>query len=324
MLKVDFPIDVLLENDRLLYQKLGFNPDIDKKLNSPFRKDRHPSFSFFKTKEGRILWKDFSTGEVGNVISFASKLYKVSNASSISVLSNFLRDYNITLTVVKSSYKKEIKPKEPATKLFKANYRNFLKYDLNYWNSYNITENILNFFNVRAVQQLYYKNQLTWINSKYCPIYEYDINYMDNVRYYRPFAPKNSKWLGNMKQYAIFGYKQLEKSDFIIITKSLKDVMFLYSLNIKAVSPSSETTIFNEREIQDIKKFSDNLIVLMDYDKTGIEAAEKYKQTYGFKNFFTLDEKAKDISDYFKFYGLTKTKNLIYDNNLLLQQLTEI
>ena len=42
-------------------------------MSSPFREDRHPSFSCFSDDRGRARWKDHATGESGNVIDFMMK-----------------------------------------------------------------------------------------------------------------------------------------------------------------------------------------------------------------------------------------------------------
>lgn len=43
--------------------------------HSPFREDKTPSFSCFVGKNGYGLWKDFSTGESGDIVSFYQKAF---------------------------------------------------------------------------------------------------------------------------------------------------------------------------------------------------------------------------------------------------------
>ena len=44
---------------------IGYKFRVGEKFNSPFRKDRNPSFGIFKAKNGSLLYKDLATGDSG-------------------------------------------------------------------------------------------------------------------------------------------------------------------------------------------------------------------------------------------------------------------
>jgi len=50
---------------------------------SPFRDERRPSFSWRISSDGRARWKDFGTGEGGDVVSFVAKAYDLSNKDAL-------------------------------------------------------------------------------------------------------------------------------------------------------------------------------------------------------------------------------------------------
>ncbi len=73
-------------------QRFGVNLHGKGKLfSSPFREDKHPSFSIFK--DG-TLYKDLATGEVGNATTFLANLKGVSNKEAYKILlSEFGKGY---------------------------------------------------------------------------------------------------------------------------------------------------------------------------------------------------------------------------------------
>ena len=74
----------------------------------------------------------------------------------------------------------------------------------------------------------------------------------------------------------IQGSKQLPKSgNFIIITKSLKDVMALWQFGIPAIAPNSENSFLSDIQYNKLKlKFKD-IYLFYDNDLPGIKSANK-------------------------------------------------
>jgi len=58
---------------------LGSNFKIGQAFNSPFHKDRVPSFAIHEVAGGKLLYKDFARGLDGNVIGFVKEINNLTN-----------------------------------------------------------------------------------------------------------------------------------------------------------------------------------------------------------------------------------------------------
>ena len=63
-----------------------------------------------------------------------------------------------------------------------------------------------------------------------------------------------------------------EGGDYLVITKSLKDVMCLYEFGIPAIAPCSENLFLTENQYEKIKRKFKRIYVLYDNDKPGMSA----------------------------------------------------
>ena len=109
----------------------------------------------------------------------------------------------------------------------------------------------------------------------------------------------------------IQGSKQLPKSgEYIVITKSLKDVMALHEFGITAVAPNSENIFLTEAQYKKLKLRFNVIYLLYDRDLPGVRSANKIRKKFpGIK--VLLMPKTKDFTDYVKKYGTLNTLNLI-------------
>ena len=58
--------------------------------------------------------------------------------------------------------------------------------------------------------------------------------------------------------------------DYVVITKSLKDVMVLYEFNIPAIAPNSETLFISDKQLEKLKSKFKNIVVFYYNDCVGI------------------------------------------------------
>lgn len=250
-------------------------------IKNPFRNDNNPTCRFsFYNNQWRFMDGGWEAGKVSyNIVDVTKKVFNLSTSEAIQHILKQSKD----LKPLKTNNNVEEKQIE-----INGFVQDFKLSDLKYWSKYNITEDILNFYNVYSLQ--YFKTSkgynLSYTNED--PMYLYEIN-LGEYKIYRPFS--KPKWLST-KTTTLQGYNQLpEKGNLLIITKALKDVMTLYSLGYNAVAPSSETSrILILGELED--RF-DNIIVLYDNDKTGREKANLF---FNYPKFFC--ENHKDISDF--------------------------
>ena len=68
--------------------------------------------------------------------------------------------------------------------------------------------------------------------------------------------------------------------DFLVITKSLKDVMALYEFGIPAIAPCSENLFLTEAQYNKVKSKFKHIYLLYDLDLPGIRAAKKIKNDF--------------------------------------------
>lgn len=103
-----------------------------------------------------------------------------------------------------------------------------------------------------------------------------------------------------------------ESGDYLVITKSLKDVMCLYEFGIPAIAPCSENLFLTEAQYNRLKIRFKEIYLLYDNDIAGIHATNKIRKQFPDIKYLLLNRNdAKDFSDYRKAYGYKKTLELV-------------
>lgn len=264
---------------------------------SPFRKDKNPSFGIFYSKRTKqLLFKDHGTGECGNVIKFVQLYTGKTNYNDI--LQDIVAKLNITPDTKLDSSKQYIPSQETVIGVVR---QPFTDVDTNYWSQFHISTKTLNKFNVDSIKYYLCNGIVKGIYKPENPMYAYKV--YNNFKVYRPLGDKYTKWRNNLTEYDVQGYEQLpKKGDICIITKSLKDVMCLYEMGIPAISPSSESTFIPESVLVDLKKRFKKIIIIFDRDQAGFKNVRKIIKKYKDLDFLFINKKfkSKDISDAIK------------------------
>jgi hypothetical protein len=277
--------------------------------NSPFRKDKNPSFGIFYSKRTKqLLFKDHGTGDCGNVIKFVSLYTGIINYNDI--LLDIVDKLKITSDTKLVSSKQYIASTETVIGVVR---QDFTAEDINYWSQFNICIDTLKKFNVNSIKYYLCNGIVKGIYKKENPMYAYKV--YNNFKIYRPLADKYTKWRNNLGQYDIQGFKQLPKTDnLLIITKSLKDVMCLYEMGISAISPASESTFIPDDVLDNLKKRFKHILICFDRDTAGIKYLRKISLKTGLKPLLVHKKwNAKDISDAIKLNGFENIKNWLYE-----------
>jgi 5S rRNA maturation endonuclease (ribonuclease M5) len=273
--------------------------------NSPFRKDKNPSFGIYYSKRTKqLLFKDHGTGECGNVIKFVSLFTGKTEYSDI--LSDIVDKLNITNNTKLISSKQYIPPTETVIGVVR---QEFTDVDINYWKQFNISINTLKKFNVNSIKYYLCNGIVKGTYKRENPMYAYKV--YNNFKIYRPLADKYTKWRNNLTDYDIQGYEQLpQKGDILFITKSMKDVMCLHEMGYPAVSPSSESTFLPKDVLEQLKTRFKRIIILFDRDVAGVKRSRKLSRETGLEAMFINKKfKAKDISDAVKANNFEEIKN---------------
>ena len=209
-------------------------------------------------------------------------------------------------------YYEEIKKEIP----LKCLKREWTKADLQYWEDFGITLDILKTFNVIPTKAVYKGSKLIWKNSSSNPIYTYLFPNEKKKKIYRPLEKNRKfKFLSSAEISTVYqGFDQLpETGDLLIITKSMKDVMTLYSLGYNAIAPNGEGYNLDKQFLEFLEYRFDNIVVLFDNDVAGLEAARRIYDEH--RLFYVLipseQFRSKDISEYYYYYGQQETKKLL-------------
>lgn len=273
--------------------------------NSPFRKDKNPSFGIYYSKRTeQLLFKDHGTGECGNIIKFVSLYTGKTNYDDI--LRDIVDNLKITNTTKLASSKHYIPPEETVIGVVR---QDFTDVDINYWSQFNISLNTLKKFNVSSIKYYLCNGIVKGIYKPENPMYAYKV--YNNFKIYRPLGDKFTKWRNNLTEYDIQGYEQLpQKGDILFITKSMKDVMCLYEMGIPAISPSSESTFIPQDVLGQLKKRFKRILILFDRDGPGVRQSRKLSLKMGLEAMLIHKKyKAKDVSDAIKVNGFETIKN---------------
>lgn len=276
--------------------------------NSPFRKDKNPSFGIFYSKrDKKLLFKDHGTGECGNVIKFVQLYTGITNYNDI--LQDIVAKLNITSDTKLDSSKQYIPSTETVIGVVR---QEFTDIDLKYWNQFHISKKTLKKFNVNSIKYYLCNGIVKGIYKPENPMYAYKV--YNNFKVYRPLGDKYTKWRNNLTEYDVQGYEQLpKKGDICIITKSLKDVMCLYEMGIPAISPSSESTWLPDTVLEAILKRFKTVLICFDRDGPGMKNLRKISLKTGLKWLIMPKKfKAKDISDAISVNSFDIVKDYIY------------
>jgi hypothetical protein len=207
--------------------------------------------------------------------------------------------------------------KESESAKIQVQIKEYTTEELEWWNQFGISKKYLKKYHVFSIQHVFLNGELKFTSSKQCPIYGYyfgkDKNGDDKFKIYFPFR-KDYRFIGNLTQKILQGYKQLNKSsDLLIINKSMKDTMACRVLGYDSVSPNSETTFPNEKQIEEFKRRFKHILIVFDNDKPGLHNLWLVKRKYPELNYFWIPKSlgAKDLTDLIKLKGLEEVKKLV-------------
>lgn len=272
--------------------------------NSPFRKDKNPSFGIFLSKRsGKLLFKDHGSGICGDIIKFVSELKGLTNYNDI--LNTIIKDLKIKNdTVLTSTYDY----KSTSSTVIGVVRQPFTEADLEYWAKYGITIPTLDKYKVNSIKYYLCNGIVKGIYKLENPMFSYKV--FNNFKIYRPFGDKFTKWRNNLTPYDIQGFEQLpKKGNLLIITKSLKDVMALYEIGYTAISPSSESTFIPDDALEALKLRFKRILLCFDRDGAGVRNMRKVSLKTGLNGFLVHKSfNAKDISDAIAQHGQCKVK----------------
>lgn len=280
-------------------------------IRSPLRKDSSPTCGFF-VKNGSLLFKDFRGDFVGDFIAVVRYKFNLSYKQAIRKV---IEDFDLIKKSSKPSY-----PiiREQSTADIKVKTREWTDKDLKYWGSYGISKETLSKYRVYPIQYLWLNEELQEVKN--CYGYYFLRN---RWKIYFPLK-RTTRFLCNTD--VLQGYSQLpETGDYVVVTKSLKDVMTLYELGVAAVAPQAESVVISDSVYKDLASRFKYVVVNYDWDRAGCRGMAKTRRKYNviclsFNDKLDNSKKdSKDISDYVKKHGAERGRLLIEECQKLIE-----
>lgn len=305
--KINYKEEIEKIGDKAIWNMYYGDFKIGGKCNSPLHRDDDPSFSFYIGRYGGIKAKDFSLGETFSSVQFVMRLYNLSYTEACKkILDDFgVKSNNFSKKIINIDNIPVVKEEKSIKIITKP----FSERELKYWREYGIEqESTLKLFNVYCVSKLYVNRQLFPLKTnELCFAYYFPKS--NHLKIYKPLAKKKDKWMSNTSNLMdIQGYWQVNpketKPELLVLTSSLKEVMFLYERGIKAMAIHGETANFEEDFIRHLKKYCKRIVSLYDIDKAGRISMEKLADKYDIQpiimpGFQCNDFIAKDLTDSF-------------------------
>lgn len=284
-------------------------------FKSTLRIDHHKTCSICR-KNGVLIYTDFGEpshkGDFVKVamikydLNYNDALYQIAVDFNIVKAPNHRKIQNIIKVdkIIEETEEIEIKCK----------IKSFTDKELKWWNEYGISKKTLEKFNVYSVEFVFLNGELMLTSSINSPIFGYYNGKKEGKeqwKIYRPSIRKGMRFLtsGNWIQ----GLKYIPKSgNYLIITKSMKDVLCFYELGYSAIAPQGESTFIDSKLYNKLKDKFEKIYCLYDNDRAGLKAMIKFRKEYSDIEFIYIGNKQyKDISDYVKGNGIEKTKKEI-------------
>ena len=282
---------------------------------SVIRSDANPTCSFYKNKNNILMYKDFA----GPTFDFIGCVMYLFNCNYYNALRIIAHDFNIIPIAdiprnpPKIQYTNTVLEKTSKSRI-EVELKEFSEKELKWWEGFGVSKNTLKKFQVYSIKSIFLNGVYFSSSSESSPIYGYyGGTASDGAELWRLYMPtkRNYRFLSNWSQEMIQGSKQLPKSgEFVVITKSMKDVMSLYEFGITAIAPNSENLFLTEPQYNKIKSRFNQVYLLYDRDLPGVKSANKIRKKFKEVKVL-LTPKTKDFSDYVKKYGIMKTFKLV-------------
>lgn len=287
-------------------------------FRSPLRKDINATCSFYRNKKGDLIFKDWSGCFCGNFISVVMYKFQCSYSKALQIIANdfgIISKKNLTVNkpLIEYSYHTF---KETTDAKIQIELKEFDEYELNWWTKYGITKDILRKFKVISCKNVFLNGSLFHLYKPKQLVFGYYGGIREGIERWRIYYPGKNKYkfISNWKHLRLQGDHMLPKhGEILVITKSMKDCMTLYSLGITAIAPISENCFLSEAQYKRLKERFKHIVVFYDNDRPGLRAMIKIRKEFPdvIPVWIPWIYQAKDISDFYAKYKRKKTEDLI-------------
>lgn len=277
-------------------------------INSPLRRDMHPSFSIYSPDGEKVKYIDYATGERGDIFVLMQKYFNLSFSGVMRMIAKEKQlkhgvksDFRVTPALGK-------KFSTRTSSDIKVKVREWQQYDIDYWQSYGVSLSWLKYAEVYPIShKIVYKNNERYVfpAAKYAYCFVERKEEKVTLKIYQPYS-KLYKW-SNKNDGSVVGLwtKIPAQGDQLVICSSLKDALCLWSnIKIPCIYVQSETTGMSDTAQNILKARYKNIYICFDNDEPGIKDAKHFAKQTGFKNVILPSfDGGKDISDFYKLKG---------------------
>lgn len=301
------------------YMSYYLGVPVNKKLfKSPLRVDHRETCSFYKNEKTGLRFKDFGNGVNYNFIDVVMCKYSCGFSKALQIIAidfHIIESTNIQKKIIPIYQGSILQTNEPCD--IKVEIKDFTLKELSWWNSFGITEFLLQEGRVYSLKTVFLNNVPAYFSSDKCPIYGYFLGHdpVDNRELWKIYFPTKLKYRFLLNNSKLQGVHMLpKKGNLLIITKSMKDILTLRGLGYTAIAPQSENSYPKKEQIETLEKRFDKILVFLDNDRAGLKAMASLRRMYRLL-YYAIPHiyRVKDISDFYKKYGESKTKTLIDD-----------
>lgn len=287
-------------------------------INSPLRQDRNASVSIFSPDGVKVFYKDFGTGEHGSIFDLLGRMWNRTFSETITKIWDDIDKVKHNRINLNRTRRGVI---HKSNSILEVRTRQWFDYDMEYWNSYGISREWLEFGDVYPISHiLITRDNITKVIPAEKLAYVY-VERKDGKVSLKVYQPKSQrlKWLSKHDSSVWDLWSRLpDRGDTLFITSSRKDALCLWeNTGIPSVSLQGEGYVPKEKVINQLKQKFGRVIIFFDndYDKD-----ENHGHIYASRlsGMFDLDMveipseyKSKDPSDLFKNHGAETFRRVI-------------
>lgn len=281
------------------------------RINSPFRKDSHPSFSIYMDNNQHIRFKDFGEADTqGNILDFLCLLWKCSFHQVFDKIIDLMQKENSQELTIKPKQMRVLTRKEANEQSkVQVTVRPWHDYDYEYWASYGIERKWLHYADIHPISHKIITKKVDNSTRQYIfPADKFAYCFLERkegnlqLKIYQPYNTKGFKWCSKMDGSVIGLWTKIpQQGEKVIICSSLKDALCIScQLHIPALCLQGEGYSMSPTAIQELKRRYKHIYISFDTDSPGIADARKLSAETGFQMVLPDLGSCKDYSDYYK------------------------
>lgn len=265
-----------------------------------------------------FLYKCFGCGDAGNVISFVAKSHNISYSEAILHIQGLKIDLN------KFVEHKKVKESKPIVVDW-IEMPKMTKKALEYWNSYELSEDFLKQNNVFQAKTIAFNKKIKKY-SEDALIFIYWAKNIDKIKILNltPGTTKEDKWRNFTPNDYLWYYDDFVNNpcDKLFLSKSVKDSLVLKAVGRCSVAVQNESAkIQIDNNIEKINKIAKEVYVVYGSDIQGKTQSKLLTQATGWKHFNTKDKYLKlydcnDPAELVRVFSLKKLEQELKDKGL--------